>query len=157
MGAGGGAVNGGVWSPEISLVAQSAWNGQPFTAGMFSSAPPINLTNLPEGTNTVEVLGRNSAGFWQETATVRTWVVQTSLPLKITDATRDGNIVYLTFTAEAGKTYSVLYRDALDAAHPWVKLTNVPAPAMTGAITVQDPNADVSETRFYRLVTPDQP
>lgn len=150
-------LNGGAWSPEVSLVPQAIWNGQQLTATMFANAQPIQLSNLPEGTNTLEVVGRNSAGAWQETPTVKTWVVQTSLPLKITDAQRDGNIVYLTFTAEAGKTYTVLYRDAFDAAHPWVKLTDVPARATTGAITIQDPGANASETRFYRLVTPAQP
>jgi hypothetical protein len=124
---------------------------------MLANSPPINLSNLPEGTNTLEVLGRNSAGFWQETATTKTWVVETGAPLKITEASRDGDVVTLTFTVEAGKTYSVLYRDAFDDAHPWLKLTDVPAQANTGAFPVQDVNANTSATRFYQVVTPAQP
>jgi hypothetical protein len=150
-------LNDGAWSTEVSIVPQSIWNGQPFTADMLANSPPINLSNLPEGTNTLEVLGRNSAGFWQETATTKTWVVETGAPLKITEASRDGDVVTLTFTVEAGKTYSVLYRDAFDDAHPWLKLTDVPAQANTGAFPVQDVNANTSATRFYQVVTPAQP
>ncbi len=150
-------LNGGAWSSEVSLVPQSIWSGQQLTSTMFANAQPIILTNLPEGTNTLEVLGRNSAGAWQETPTAKTWVVRTSLPLEITDAQRDGDVVFLTFTVEAGKSYSVMYRDALAAAHPWVKLADVPARATTGAVTIQDPNASASATRFYQLVSPAQP
>ena len=152
-------LDGGSWSPEISLVPASAWNGQPFTVDMFANAPAIALTNLNDGLHTVEVIGRNSAGFWQETnsAAVKTWTVQTNPALEITEVSRNGNVVSLIFTAEAGKTYTVQYRDALDDAHPWVKLLNVPAQAITGSFEAKDLNANVSATRFYRLVTPAQP
>ena len=126
---------------------------------MFANAPAIALTNLNDGLHTVEVIGRNSAGFWQETnsAAVKTWTVQTNPALEITEVSRNGNVVSLIFTAEAGKTYTVQYRDALDDAHPWVKLLNVPAQAITGSFEAKDLNANVSATRFYRLVTPAQP
>ena len=69
-------LNGGAWSSEISLVPQSIWDGQPLTGTMFDNAPPIVLTNLADGPQTVEVLGKNSAGAWQDSPTVsKTWTV----------------------------------------------------------------------------------
>jgi len=67
-------------------------------------------------------------------------------------ATRD--TVVLQFSAVAGKTYSVLYRDDLRVGS-WRKLLDVPAPASTLAIELRDrpPGA----ARYYRLVTPAQP
>lgn len=148
-------LNDGVWSTEIPLT-----NSILITSNYFNPTNGlVTLNGMADGSQTFYAIGKNSAGAWQGTnnATSKTWLVQTSLPLKITDAARDGNTVFLTFTAEAGKTYSVLYRDAFDAAHPWLKLMNVPAQAVTGSITVQDTSANTSETRFYRLVTPAQP
>ena len=151
-------LNGGPWSTEVSLVPQSVWNGQPWTAAMFSNAPPITLSNLTDGVYTVEVIGRNSAGFWQNTntAVARTWTVATTTPLRIDDAARDGSTVTLTFTAQAGLTYSVLYRDAFDALHPWTWHSNVSAQGNTGPVQVQDTTASGPQ-RFYRIVTPAQP
>jgi hypothetical protein len=74
-------LNAGPWSPEISLVPASIWNGATFTSSMFDNAPPITLTNLPDGTHSVEVLGRNSAGDWQEAPTVsRSWTISSTPP-----------------------------------------------------------------------------
>jgi len=150
-------LNGGAWSSEISLVPQSAWNGQPFTASIFSNAPPILLTNLTDGSYTIEVVGRNSAGFWQDesTALSKTWIVQTSMPLLIENAIRIGDTLTFIFVAEAGRTYSVLYRDALDAAHPWTKLSDIPAQEATGPFIFTDPAAPPPR-RFYQIVTPTQ-
>jgi hypothetical protein len=54
---------------------------------MFDNAPPITLTNLPDGTHSVEVLGRNSAGDWQEAPTVsRSWTISSTPP----DSDADG-------------------------------------------------------------------
>ena len=58
-------VNAGSWSPETAV------------------ALPIDLTGLTDGDYTVEVLGQDSAGFWQaeNDATVsRTWTVDTDSP-----------------------------------------------------------------------------
>lgn len=152
-------LDGGPWSSEVSLVPQSIWSGQPFTGAMFANAPSLTLSNLSDGVHRLEVIGRNSAGAWQDTnsATAATWTVATSIPLRITEASREGSIVTLVFDAEAGKSYSVLYRDAFDEAHPWTKLRNVDAPGVNGPITVEDVEADSSGTRFYRIVTPAWP
>jgi hypothetical protein len=80
-------LNAGPWSPEISLVPASIWNGATFTSSMFDNAPPISLSDLPDGTHSVEVLGRNSAGDWQESPTVsRSWTVSSIPP----DSDADG-------------------------------------------------------------------
>jgi len=151
-------LNGGVWSQEISLVPQSIWNGQPLTAAMFASAPAISLNGLTNGVYTVEVIGRNSAGAWQDenTAASKTWTVQTTVPLSIAGVERTGDTLRFTFTAEAGRTYSILYRDALDAAHPWVKLGDIPAQAITGPFIFSDTAATPSR-RFYQVVSPALP
>jgi hypothetical protein len=150
-------LNGDPWSSEVSLVPQSAWNGQPFTAAVFANAPPLVLSNLTNGSYTVEVIGRNSAGFWQDenTAVSKTWIVQTSVPLLIENAVRLGDTLSFSFTAQAGSTYSVLYRDVLDAAHPWTKLADIPAQSTTGPFTFTDTTATPPH-RFYQVVTPAQ-
>ena len=76
--------------------------------------------------------------------------------LKIDSATVTGNTTTLSFTAVAGKTYTVLYRNNLNAG-TWLKLADVPAQTSTGPITVNDPTAGGSAARFYRLVTPALP
>ena len=69
-------LNDGPWSGEVALT-----NNFLITATMFSNAVPITLSNLTNGTYTVYVVGKNSAGFWQDTnsATIsETWIVSTS-------------------------------------------------------------------------------
>lgn len=145
----------GAWSREIALT-----NSFLITPTLFDSTNGwIHLNGLGEGSHTVYVIGKNSAGAWQHTnnAAATTWTVQSSAPLEITDATREGSVVTLRFIAEAGKTYSVQYRDALDDSHPWLKLADIPAQANTSVYQVEDLNANNSTTRFYRLVRPAQP
>jgi hypothetical protein len=54
--------------------------------GAYGSETPvatvINLTSLSNGTNTVSVIGKDTNSLWQATssATVRSWVVDTSIP-----------------------------------------------------------------------------
>ena len=80
-------LDGGPWSPEISLVPAAIWNGAPLTAVMFAGAPDIVLTGLGPGAHTVEVLGRDSAGVWQaEPGATKSWTVQSAT----TDADADG-------------------------------------------------------------------
>jgi hypothetical protein len=55
---------------------------------MFDNAPPITLANLSEGPHSVEVVGRNSGGDWQEIpAKSKTWNV---LQLPPADSDNDG-------------------------------------------------------------------
>jgi len=62
-----------------------------------------------------------------------------------------GGSTRLHFTAAAGKTYSILYKDGLTASS-WLTLTNVTAQPVSTPITVSDPANGAD--RFYRLVTP---
>src|SRR5262249_24394061 len=57
----------------------------------------------------------------------------------------DGQVV-LQFTAVAGKTYTVLYRDAVDNGS-WLKFTDVGAPPISQVVTLTDPSADSNGQR----------
>ena len=129
-------------------------------------ASPIVLSGLANGPHYVEVSGKRDSALYQDDALFGleavvtrspTWIVGSAVAPHIDSATRLGNTVTLTFTAQAGLTYSLLSRDALDAAHPWVKVPggDLQAQGSTGSVTVTDNNA-AAGTRFYQLVTPAQ-
>jgi hypothetical protein len=66
-------VNGGAWSGEVTVT-------DPGTADAL--VPPIVLAGLTNGSYTVEVIAKNSAGAWQneaEATASQTWTVDTSL------------------------------------------------------------------------------
>lgn len=147
-------LNDGPWSEEIPLtnvflIGTNYWNP---TNGF------VVLNGLADGDYAFTAIGKNSTGAWQEsnTAVSKSWTVESSTPLRIDGASRVNDTVTLTFTAQAGLTYSVLYRDAFDAAHPWVKHSDVSAQGSTGPLQVID-NGATGATRFYRIVTPAQP
>ena len=79
-------LNGGAWSADVPLVSATILAGSPFRADMYDNPQPISLTNLPDGAQSLEVLGRNSAGSWQETPASVAWTVQTPPP----DTDNDG-------------------------------------------------------------------
>ncbi len=145
----------GLWSNEIPLT-----NSFLMTPNYFI---PVNgvvsLSGLTDGSHTFYAIGKNSAGAWQESdlAALKSWVVQSGMALELAAISRTGDVVTLTLTAEAGKTYSVLYRDAFDETHPWVKLIDIPAQTVAGPYEVKDLEANSSATRFYQVVTPAQP
>jgi hypothetical protein len=64
--------------------------------------------------------------------------------------------VVVQFFAVAGRSYTVLYCDALSSG-TWRKLTDIPAPSETGVIELHDRAGGKVGTRFYRLVTPQLP
>jgi hypothetical protein len=134
----------GVWSPEIPIGTR------------------ITLTSLADGAHHVEVIGKTDAGYYQNdpmlggdaTITVSpTWHVQSAF--QVTPGALLGTNFSFQFSGAAGNSYSVLYRDAFDGAHPWAKLFDVSAPASSGPILLVDTNA-ASSMRFYRVVTPAQ-
>ncbi len=59
----------------------------------------------------------------------------------------------ISFVAVANRTYTIQFTD--DLGTPWQRLAHVPARAVTGLITINDPN--VRPQRVYRLVTPQLP
>jgi hypothetical protein len=64
--------------------------------------------------------------------------------------------VAVRFIGVAGKTYTVQYKDGITDTS-WRKLQDVPAPATTAVLEVNDPGAAPLPQRFYRVVTPQQP
>jgi hypothetical protein len=60
------------------------------------------------------------------------------------------------FTAVAGVDYTLQFCDHLGSGL-WYKLNDVPADPTTRIVQVNDPNAALALTRFYRVVTPIQP
>ncbi|HTG44040.1 MAG TPA: hypothetical protein VK633_05860, partial [Verrucomicrobiae bacterium] len=147
-------LNDGPWSSEVALADPLV-----FSATMFENARPITLSNLVAGTYTVSVVGKNSAGSWQDTNSPtrsRTWSVQSESTPQIDWIARTGDSVTIHFQAKAATTYSVLYRDNLDPAHPWTKLEDVAAPLVDTAVEITDSGIDARTTRYYQLVTPAQ-
>ena len=85
-------LDGGAWSADVPLVPASVLNGGVFTATMYDNPTPIVLTDLPDGTHTVDVIGQNSAGDWQETPVTRTWIVSSDTDTDgMPDAWESGN------------------------------------------------------------------
>jgi hypothetical protein len=74
--------------------------------------------------------------------------------LKVQFISESGGVARITFTAVAGKTYSLLYRDSL-ASGTWLKLADY-ASAGTQLVTITDSAANGAQ-RFYRLITPGLP
>ena len=81
---------------------------------------------------------------------------QANSVLKIT-AALDGSGVVLTFTAIAGRTYTVQYCDGLRRAALWPKLADVPAQTATQVIVLHDNSVSEGLQRFYRIITPAVP
>lgn len=65
-------------------------------------------------------------------------------------------LLHLDFTATAGLTYTVQYRTSLNSG-AWTKLQDVPAQPATQTVQVTDSGTTNSLTRYYRIVTPQQP
>ena len=199
-------LNGGAWSANVPLVPASVLNGGPFSVTMYDNPTPITLTNLADGPQTIEVLGQNSAGDWQETPVTRSWTVlgdadSDGLPDAyeianglnpndpadaVLDADNDGQTnaqehaagtnpqdansrftasttttgnageYAVTFTAVAGKSYTVRYKDDITAA-TWTVLQHFPVQATGGPLTAIDTPPANTPRRFYQVVTPQQP
>jgi hypothetical protein len=76
--------------------------------------------------------------------------------LRLDNVTQTGAGAAIRFTAAAGHTYSVLYRNSLSAGD-WLKLADVPAQAASQQVMVPDAASSNQPQRFYRLVTPAKP
>jgi len=70
------------------------------------------------------------------------------------DAARNEGMVRLNFLANAGRSYSVEYRDAVFGG-PWQKWVDVPAGAENSVVDLDIPSP--GNQRVFRLVTPAQP
>jgi hypothetical protein len=65
------------------------------------------------------------------------------------------SILSIRFIATAGLTYTVQFRDSLNTVG-WSKLMDVPAQSVTQTVEVTDP-ATTNSSRYYRILTPQQP
>lgn len=65
----------------------------------------------------------------------------------------EGGVPVVRFIAQAGRTYTVQYSDALNG-EDWQTLADVPAQPAAGEAAVSDPGAVGQSQRFYRIVTP---
>ena len=132
--------------------------------GAWSVERPINstitLVGLSQGPHYVDVAGKRDSGLYQDDPRFgadavitrsRTWVID---QLRITSSDLIGNNFHLEFPAHTGETYTIQYRDALDAAPVWMRLTNVMQTA-AGPALITDTQAN--PRRFYRIRTPALP
>ena len=78
--------------------------------------------------------------------------LSSSSHLKVDTITAVPGLVTLQFLATSNRTFSLLYKDSLDAP-VWSKLSDVPARTTNRTVTVVD-SAVIPANRFYRLVTP---
>jgi hypothetical protein len=79
--------------------------------------------------------------------------------LQIDSASASGGAlptIHLVFNGVADRTYTVQYKEPL-AGGPWLKLTNLPPPLISGVMDVSLPRAGNTAVRYYRIVTPWQP
>lgn len=198
-------LNGGAWSDEVPLT-----NSVLITATMFSNAVPIALNDLTNGTYTVCVIGKNSAGAWQDTNSPtisKTWMVGEAEdpdsdgdgipdswelaygmnPTNSADASMDadgdrmsnlneyragtnptnamsrlaasisaptGNAVGVQFDAVSNRSYTVQFRTSFSTG-AWLRLQDVPAAGSNRTVELTNGLSDPS--RFFRVVTPQEP
>ena len=62
-------------------------------------------------------------------------------------------LAVLEFNAVAGKTYSIVYSDALSTG-TWLRLIDIPPQQTTRNLTIYDSSVEPATPRFYRLRTP---
>jgi hypothetical protein len=74
--------------------------------------------------------------------------------LKLSAVVSGNNSVTLQFTAVAGKSYTIQYRNSLSTGG-WLKLSDVAPAGTTESRSIVDPNAGTQ--RYYRIVTPQVP
>jgi len=88
-------------------------------AGSYSAetdvATPISLTALSEGTHTVSVLGKDSAGYWQTTPTTVSWTVDLAPPVATISGTPATQTNATTATLTVAGTDVNSYKYKLDA------------------------------------------
>jgi hypothetical protein len=76
--------------------------------------------------------------------------------LQFSSVVDQGNSTRLSFTAVAGKSYTVQFRPFVDSGS-WQRVKDVPADPATRQVTVDDDMNPGQTARFYRLITPALP
>lgn len=144
-----------VKSSDITIAASAfPANGGSITgAGTYASGTMVTLTAKPNAgftfVNWTEkgTSVSTSAGYAFTAITNRTLVANFAQSLTIS-ATRNGNVMSLSFPSSAGVTYVLQYKDALTDA-TWISLLPG-SPGTGGLMTLSDPAA-TTPTRFYRV------
>ena len=156
---------------SLQRAVSTAYGNDP--ANWFAAAPTAGLTNtmsladsdgdgLPDAWEMAwfGTLARDGSGDFDndgmtdlEEYLAGTNPTDASSCLRIDSLDIAGVVARIRFTALAGRTYSILYRDSLGSG-TWSKLADVPAQAGSGPVTVTDPTFGGPAVRFYRLVTP---
>jgi len=138
------------------------WNWTKFTGPgtvNFDNATALS-TAAAFSTDGVYVLRLTAAdGANSASDDVMVTVYSSSVPLRIDSANWIAGpppSFRIGFTAQAGLTYSVQYRDSLTSGN-WLKLADVPSQASTQTVLVSDAGVANAPRRFYRIVTPAQP
>jgi len=75
----------------------------------------IGLTDLPDGTHTVYVIGRDEAGNWQHVPTTATWTVDTTSPVATVTGAPQSPTTTTAATLTVGGNGVVAYRYSLDS------------------------------------------
>jgi len=120
---------------------------------------PIAM-RLNYGPHQVDVVGKLDSGLYQDDPMFGTNAVISSTPvflierLRIASEKMSGTDMHFDFPGHAGESYTVQYRDTLDAAQVWATLTNVPAQPADAMQLITDVNTSSSPTRFYRVRVP---
>ena len=121
----------------------------------WAAGPALALTNLQaRDAGWYSVVVSNAAGTTNSVAARLVVVTPDMVKVgAVTMPSSSNQNVTISFSAVAGLSYSVQYRDQLDAGD-WQTLTNIPAQSTNQAITVEDADAIGKPQRFYRIVAP---
>ncbi|MBI5387222.1 MAG: lamin tail domain-containing protein [Verrucomicrobia bacterium] len=132
------------------------FNGTNLVPG--GATPVLTLSNAqPAQAGGYQVIVSNIAG--SATSQVATLTVMLSEPPRfdgIIAATSPTEPVTMSFTAQPGQSYSVLYSDTITNT-AWLVLTNIGPLGAAQPVTARDVDVVGKPQRFYRIVTPAQP
>ena len=109
------------------------------------------------GTYALRLTARDGASAVSDDLTVT--VNSQVQPLRIESVAWSGgtsSVLHIHFTAVAGQSYTVQCRDSLITGS-WLKLADVASQLLTQTVDVPDSTVTNSTTRYYRIVTPQQP
>ncbi len=143
----------GFSTPSVYVVAE------PEETQFFET--PVNPALLVDGTNTLAVeIHQNNGSSSDLTFDLELLGdVQAPLPTRVlgVEPVSAGERQFrAVFPVEAGRTYSVLYRDDV-ATGPWAKLRDFPAAAEASLLEWLEELPEGATNRFYRVVTPAVP
>jgi hypothetical protein len=125
----------------------------------FANANALNTTASfsTNGTYVLRLTANDGAVSVSDDLVVTVW--PSNQPLRVESVVWSAGqppILSIRFTAVAGLSYTIQYRDSLTAG-AWWKLADVLAQGATESVQVSDAGAGNSPRRYYRIVSPIQP